>query len=57
MHALTERGTYRSFTDADLDRLGVPEATMRGFMQLVLMHLCEPASTFYPIQEPHADTE
>lgn len=59
MHALPERGTWRGFTDAELAQLGVTEATMRGFMQLVLMYLCLPDSkaTFYPMEdgERHAD--
>lgn len=56
MHVLPERGTWRGFTEAELDRLGVTEATMRSFMQLILMYLCLPEpTTFYPPQEAHAD--
>ena len=43
MIALPERGTYRSYTEAEVDRLGVPVATLEGFLKCVLTSLTAPA--------------
>ena len=43
MIALPERGTYRSYTEAEVDRLGVPVATLEGFLKCVLTSLMAPA--------------
>ena len=49
MIALPDRGTYRSYTEAEIDRLGVPLATLEGFLKCVLMSLMAPAE-FIPRQ-------
>ena len=38
MIALPERGTYRPFTKAEIDRLGVPQSVVEGFMAAVFAH-------------------
>ena len=38
MIALPERGTYRPFTKADIDRLGVPQSVVEGFIMAVFAH-------------------
>lgn len=47
MLCLPERGTYRSFTDADLERFGVQYKTMRDFMTCVLVTALQEYG-FYP---------
>lgn len=47
MLSLPERGTYHSFTDADLARLGVEYKTMRDFMTCVLVTALQEHG-FYP---------
>lgn len=54
MNALPKTGTWRSFTDTELERLGVPFATMEGFMKCVLKGFCDD-KTFYPRQEREPD--
>lgn len=49
MLSLPERGTYRSFSDADLERLGVEYKTMRDFMTCVLVTALQEYG-FYPPQ-------
>ena len=51
--ALHERGTYRSYTEDEVDRLGVPVATLEGFLTCVLMSLMAPAE-FIPRQRGQA---
>ena len=53
MNALPEYGTYRSYTDAELDRLGVPVATLEGFLKCVLMSLTAPAEFIPRRREEH----
>lgn len=47
MLSLPERGTYRSFTDADLARFGVEYKTMEDFMRCVLTTALQEYG-FYP---------
>ncbi len=59
MNALPTHGTYRSFTDEELERLGVPVACVEGFMRCVIVSLLGERS-FYPraytvYEDPYAD--
>ena len=53
MIALPERVTYRSYTEAEVDRLGVPLATLEGVLKCVLLSLTEPAEFIPRQREEH----
>lgn len=50
MRTLPELGTWHSFTDAELERMGVEYKTMHDFMTCVLVSTLQEHG-FYPPQE------
>lgn len=50
MLSLPERGTYRPFTDADLDRLHVPDKSLVDFLTCVLTSLLKSSKGFIPME-------
>lgn len=50
MLSLPERGTYRPFTNAELDRLGVPDKCVTDFLTCVLTSLLKSSTGFIPME-------
>lgn len=40
MKALPERGTYRPFTEEEIERLGVPMKSLTDVMMCILAYVC-----------------
>jgi hypothetical protein len=57
MLILPERETYRPFTEAELDRLGVPDKSLTDFLTCVLVSMLKPTKGFYPmaVRDGHSD--